>query len=384
MVTIFTPVYNRAYIITKLYESLRRQTSKEFEWIIIDDGSTDEIGELVAKWQQEAQPFEIRFFRQENGGKHRAINKAVQLARYEAFFIVDSDDYVTDDAVAFINEHFPEVADDEAFAGISGLRQAYTDGHILGGEPLFAHYVDATNRERDQYNLGGDKAEIYKASVLKQYPFPEFDGENFIGEGVVWDAIADEGYKLRWYNKPIYMAEYLQDGLSRHSYEKRIANPKGWAKETVITAMGSKRKKQMEMPFFEYFYATYDKCKMCALLKLSAEEYDELLEMREHVCDRIRKRLQQNNGIYTLALYGLGRNAKRLFRYLKEIEISPIYGIDRSGISIENLAMYRIDDELPQVDSICITLKNVPTGLVEKLQAKMPEANIWCVEELLK
>ncbi len=97
MITIFTPVYNRAHTMNQLYQSLLRQTSFNFEWIIVDDGSTDHTAELVEGWRNIKNPFFIGFLQQDNGGKHRAINKGVQLAKGEAFFIVDSDDYLTDE-----------------------------------------------------------------------------------------------------------------------------------------------------------------------------------------------------------------------------------------------------------------------------------------------
>lgn len=104
MITVFTPVYNRAYIINQLYQSLLRQTNYGFEWLIIDDGSTDNIAELVSQWIADTEDFEIRLYRQPNGGKHRAINRGVQLAKGDAFLIVDSDDYLTEDAIDTVND----------------------------------------------------------------------------------------------------------------------------------------------------------------------------------------------------------------------------------------------------------------------------------------
>lgn len=99
MVSVFTPTYNRAYILPVLYESLKRQTCSDFEWIIVDDGSTDNTEELITSWQMECNDFSIVYRKQKNGGKHTAINNGVTLAKYEWFFIVDSDDYLRNDAV---------------------------------------------------------------------------------------------------------------------------------------------------------------------------------------------------------------------------------------------------------------------------------------------
>lgn len=102
MITIFTPIYNRAYIVENLYHSLLRQTCYDFEWLIVDDGSTDQIGMLVGEWLKDNQCFKIRLYHQQNKGKHAAINYGVKLASYESFFIVDSDDYLENDAVRTI------------------------------------------------------------------------------------------------------------------------------------------------------------------------------------------------------------------------------------------------------------------------------------------
>ena len=98
-ITVFTPTYNRAYIIEDLYRSLQRQTYTDFEWLVVDDGSADNTQELFAAWQQEENPFPIRYYKQENGGKCRAINRGLEMAEGELFFTVDSDDYLTDDAL---------------------------------------------------------------------------------------------------------------------------------------------------------------------------------------------------------------------------------------------------------------------------------------------
>ena len=91
--TVFTPTYNRAYILPKLYDSLCQQTVKSFEWLIVDDGSVDNTQELVEKWIEEKK-IEIRYFKQANGGKQRAHNLGVEKSKEEIFVCVDSDDYV--------------------------------------------------------------------------------------------------------------------------------------------------------------------------------------------------------------------------------------------------------------------------------------------------
>lgn len=232
MLTVFTPTYNRSYIIDKLYKSLLTQTNKNFEWLVVDDGSTDDTEEYFAEILNNDNPFKIRYIKQPNGGKHRAINKGVQLANGELFFIVDSDDYLTSDAVEKLLKWRESLDGSKKWAGVSGERGYDVNKHI-GGVYEKSPYIDAKNNERYKYNLGGDKAEAYFTEVLKKYPFPEFEGENFITEEVVWNAIARDRYYIRWYKDIIYICDYLDDGLTKSGDTKYINNPQGvlyWAK----------------------------------------------------------------------------------------------------------------------------------------------------------
>lgn len=228
MITVFTPTYNRAYRLEKLYNSLRIQTSKDFEWIVINDGSSDNTGELFKKWLGEDNGFKIIYREVPNGGKQRAINRAVHMASSDAFFIVDSDDYLLENAIEKADLWFSQVAEDESFAGVSGLKGEAFDRPVGGYGSFEGEYIDCTNLQRHLYNLLDDKSEIYKTSILRKYPFPEFEGENFIPEPVVWDHIAKDGYRIRWFNEVIYICEYLSDGLSASSDKKFMDNPKGF------------------------------------------------------------------------------------------------------------------------------------------------------------
>ena len=121
LVTILTSAYNRADLLLRLFQSLLKQTCNNFEWLIVDDGSTDDTEAIVKEWIQEAQ-FPIRYFKQENGGKHRAINRGLREARGELFFIVDSDDYLTSDAIETIEKRYESIQGDESFCGVCLLK----------------------------------------------------------------------------------------------------------------------------------------------------------------------------------------------------------------------------------------------------------------------
>lgn len=225
MITVFTPTYNRCYIIDSLYQSLLRQTNKDFEWIVVDDGSTDDTEAYFNTILKNDTPFKILYKKQKNGGKHRALNVGVTLATGDLFFIVDSDDYLTDDAIEKVYKWKLTLDNSHKWAGVSGARGFTIDKHI-GGIYNKKGFVDCKNNQRSKFNLYGDKAEVYFTDVLRKYPFPEFEGENFITEEVVWNAIAIDGYYLRWYSDIIYICDYLEDGLTKNS-TKNKKNPQG-------------------------------------------------------------------------------------------------------------------------------------------------------------
>lgn len=227
MVTIFTPTYNRAYILEKLYESLLIQSSKDFEWLIVDDGSQDSTEDLVMSLIAQNK-ISINYIKVENGGKHRAINKGVDMAQGESFFIVDSDDRLAENAVERILYHFDFVRDDKGFAGVSGLK-VYFNGQRVGGEEDFNVLNCSALDFRFRYKIRGDVAEVFKTDILRKYKFPELEGETFFPEALVWNRIAQK-YKIRYFYEKIYLCEYLEDGLSAKITKLRMKN---WQASTM-------------------------------------------------------------------------------------------------------------------------------------------------------
>ena len=140
MVTVFTPVFNRRKMMGRLYGSLLAQTNKNFEWIIVDDGSTDDLHDDVIGWNQNNNGFPITYLYKQNGGKHRALNLGIKIANYEAFFVIDSDDYISSDGIDFIEQEFLKIKDDNGIAGMLSLRKSYEDGRIIGGG-TFVQYL---------------------------------------------------------------------------------------------------------------------------------------------------------------------------------------------------------------------------------------------------
>lgn len=222
MITVFTPTYNKAYIINKLYTSLCLQTCQDFEWLIVDDGSTDTTESLITSFIEEHK-INIRYVKQLNGGKHRAINRGVQLAKGDLFFIVDSDDQLPPNSIETVLTYYTQIADESSFAGVCGLKY-YFSGEKVGGD--FAYEVLDCNAIdfRYKYNLTGDMAEVFKTSILREYPFPEFENEKFCPEALVWNRISSK-YKLRYFNKNIYFCDYLPDGLTAKIVKIRMNSP---------------------------------------------------------------------------------------------------------------------------------------------------------------
>lgn len=254
-ITVFTPTYNRKDLIDRLYQSLLQQTQKNFEWLVVDDGSSDDTENFFVKLSSMEHPFPIRYIKQNNGGKHRAINNGVNNALGKLFFIVDSDDYLTENAIEKINHWIATLDDFHKWAGISGLK-GFSKDSIVGQHSDFS-YIDAKNNERRKDNLLGDKAEVYFTDVLKQHPFPEIPGENFISEEIVWNAIARDGYYLRWFNEIIYICDYLEGGLTKDN-DKDKSNPQGrllWAKGQLETFPNSWRDRFLAIGIYRHAVA---------------------------------------------------------------------------------------------------------------------------------
>ena len=221
-ITVFTPTYNRGYLLDKLYESLLKQTNTDFEWLIIDDGSNDNTSNIINKFIDDDK-IRIRYFYQENGGKHRAINKGLDIAEGELFFIVDSDDTLIPTAIELVLEKYKSVENCPEFAGIS-FNRGYSEKEIIG-KTFSSEFMDCTNLERGKNNILGDKSEIYRTEILRNIKFPEIEGENFMSEIVLWNEVARQGYKLRWYNEIIYICNYLEDGLTVNRDSIYLRNP---------------------------------------------------------------------------------------------------------------------------------------------------------------
>jgi len=224
--SVFTPTYNRANTIGRTYERLVAQTLQDFEWIVVDDGSTDNTDELFRKWIAENK-IRIVYIKQENGGKHRAFNRAVKIAKGEIFICIDSDDYYREDALEVIRTYHLRHKDNPQVAGFS-CNSLYPDGNLIGtslpeDDLLVSHY--------DLYyslSVTGDKGLIYYTRILREFPFPEFDNEKFVTEALVLNRISLH-YKICCIKQGLEVKEYQKDGLTSKYSRICLQSPAGYA-----------------------------------------------------------------------------------------------------------------------------------------------------------
>ncbi|MDO4333570.1 MAG: glycosyltransferase family A protein [Eubacteriales bacterium] len=226
LLTVFTPAYNRAHTLPRTYESLIAQDCKDFVWMIIDDGSTDNTAELVREWKKQNSGFEIIYIYKENGGMHTAHNVAYENIVTELNVCIDSDDVLAEGAVRKISEKWKAVGK-RNYAGIIGL-DADFEGTIIGsGFPEGMLETTLTG-----YYAGGglgDKKLVYRTDVIKQYPpYPVFEGEKYVALAYKYRLI-DQQYKLAVLDDVLCNVEYQADGSSGTMYRQYLQNPKGFA-----------------------------------------------------------------------------------------------------------------------------------------------------------
>jgi glycosyltransferase involved in cell wall biosynthesis len=224
LITIITPTYNRKNLIQLAYQSLIEQEKYNFKWFVIDDGSVDDTETYISSIQKEA-PFDIQYTRKKNGGKHRALNFGIPQITTELTLILDSDDQLTKDATKIIEDAWESFRDKNNIAYMSFLR-GYSNGDVIGDLYKCDYYISNHIKYCVNENVRGDKAEVFRTSVLKEYPFPEVPSEKFISEGVVWNRIGKK-YDAVYINKIIYITEYLPGGLTQSGMKMRLKNPIG-------------------------------------------------------------------------------------------------------------------------------------------------------------
>lgn len=224
--TVFTATYNRYNQLSNLYRSLLLQDFKDFEWLIVDDGSTDDTEKLIETFIQEKK-ITIHFHKQANAGKMVAYNHAVNVAKGAFFICIDSDDELVENILSKVHEAYTSIQSKEDCVGLGYLVVDKKTNEIVGTpyphNPLLCSYYEMMH----QYKVQGDKQLMFKTKIIKEYPFPVQQGEKFITEAVVYNRISSK-YKMLFINERAALVQYNEDGYSKNFWKIAYTNPQGW------------------------------------------------------------------------------------------------------------------------------------------------------------
>ena len=248
-ITIFTPAYNRADTLPRTYESLCQQNCKDFVWLIVDDGSSDNTAELVRTWQEKDNGFDIRYIYKENGGMHTAHNTAYENIDTELNVCIDSDDMMAPNAVAKILDKWNQVKGKD-YAGIIGL-DADFEGNLIGKG--FAEGMTETTLAGYYASGGsGDKKLVYRTDIINRYPpYPVFVGEKYVALAYKYRLI-DQTYKMAVLDEVLCNVEYQADGSSGTMWKQYLKNPNGFAFWRKICMTYPHSKKRMAVDCIHY------------------------------------------------------------------------------------------------------------------------------------
>lgn len=254
-ISVFTATYNRSNLLQRLFVSLKEQTYMNFEWVIVDDGSTDDTSHVINQFKKEAL-FEIVYEKQTNQGKHIAINKGLQLAKGKYFFIVDSDDRLPKESIQIISNKIQLIDNKENVAGVVGLK-CFFDKTIVGSNNLKNDIICSLLEHRYKYKRLGDRAEVIKTAVFRKFKFPKFNTETFVPESIVWNRMALK-YSMLFFPENVYECEYLEDGLSSKSIALRRKNPVGisvlYSELTHIKSIDMVTKFKTHINFWRFYW----------------------------------------------------------------------------------------------------------------------------------
>lgn len=226
-ITVFTPTYNRAHLLPRLYGSLCRQTNKDFVWLVIDDGSSDDTKELVEVWVAENK-IEIRYHYKENGGMHTGHNAAYRLIKTELNVCIDSDDYMPDDAIEKILNKWNAIQDRSKIAGIIGL-DTDKNGEIIGTKIPENLTKGSLMDLYNKHKVKGDKKLVLRTDIVKEYPeYPEYPGEKLVPLGILYMMMGKD-YDFIYSNEVYCIVEYQEDGSSNSILKQYKQSPRGFA-----------------------------------------------------------------------------------------------------------------------------------------------------------
>lgn len=271
-ICVLTPTYNRRSTLPKVYESLKAQTCKEFQWLIVDDGSTDATREYCEELCAD-EAIKTEYVYKTNGGKHTALNYSHDYIKGEIVLILDSDDQLTPDAIEIVLGVWEKYKTDEKICGLSFLR-GYDESRAIANN-TFPEGETRSNHIDFRINSGisGDCCEVIRTDVLKEFPFPVFEGERFIGENCLWVSSALK-YDTVYIGKIIYICEYLEGGLTKSGRAMRMKCPNGGmesSKVEMIPEVNFKQRFKKAILYSCYGFAA--KMKLGEIMKTSGHPF---------------------------------------------------------------------------------------------------------------
>lgn len=223
MITVFTPSYNRANTLKMLYDSLLKQGKANFEWLIVDDGSSDNTKEYIDSLIAENK-IKINYIYKENGGKQSAYNLGLEKANGVIFLCIDSDDMLADNALEIIEKDFNEISD---VAGIMYNQGYISDKSKIIGTPFPKdNLIDTYYNVYHKLHVSGDKLIVFKTNIAREYYFPLIESEKFIPEALIYNRVSLK-YKFLCKNRVVAYKDYLGDGYSANYFNLVKKNPKG-------------------------------------------------------------------------------------------------------------------------------------------------------------
>lgn len=226
MITVITPTYNRGYILFQCYRSLLAQTDIRFQWLIVDDGSTDNTEEIVKEWIKENK-IKIEYIKKQNGGKASALNLAIERLETKYAVCLDSDDIFFPQTVELAMDQLNEIESNDRYCGILALRNS-PDGTVMGKRAIPSQYTEITAEDVFlRLNLRTELICFYKTDILKKYRFPEFSEEKFVSPAWMQYKIT-QNYKFKTSWDKLCQCEYVADGLTKNKRKIIIKNPKGY------------------------------------------------------------------------------------------------------------------------------------------------------------
>lgn len=226
--TVFTPSYNRAHLLPRCYESLRKQTNLDFIWMVIDDGSTDQTGEIVSNWQKDNQLFDIEYYYKENGGLHTAYNEAIAHIETPLCVCIDSDDWMPEDAVQKILSLWEKEGSD-LVAGIVGL-DYYENGQVVGDKLPNQRTINLIDLLIGKYHIkNGDRTNVVRTDLYRKYaPMKSFQNEKYFNPHYMHLQISKD-FDFLVLNENLRFIEYQENGMSSAIFKQYRNSPRSFA-----------------------------------------------------------------------------------------------------------------------------------------------------------